>query len=55
MWLTVEGIEQAYGDNRVLSSLSFRVPAGVVRRSRMKRQCWLLGRRTMSPSSSSVT
>jgi len=30
MWLTVEGIEQAYGDNRVLSSLSFRVPAGAI-------------------------
>jgi iron(III) transport system ATP-binding protein len=30
MWLTVEGIEQAYGDNRVLSDLSFRVPAGAI-------------------------
>jgi len=30
MWLTVEGIEQAYGDNRVLSQLSFRVPAGAI-------------------------
>jgi iron(III) transport system ATP-binding protein len=30
MWLTVEGIEQAYGDNRVLSELSFRVPAGAI-------------------------
>ena len=30
MWLTVEGIEQAYGDNKVLAELSFRVPAGVI-------------------------
>ena len=30
MWLTVEGIEQAYGDNRVLSDLSFRIPAGSI-------------------------
>ena len=30
MWLTVEGIEQAYGDNRVLKDLSFRVPAGAI-------------------------
>jgi iron(III) transport system ATP-binding protein len=30
MWLTVEGIEQAYGDNKVLSDLSFRVPAGAI-------------------------
>ena len=30
MWLTVEGIEQAYGDNRVLSNLSFRIPAGAI-------------------------
>ncbi|NGP52033.1 ABC transporter ATP-binding protein [Thioalkalivibrio sp. XN8] len=30
MWLTVEGIEQAYGDNRVLKSLSFRIPAGAI-------------------------
>lgn len=30
MWLTVEGIEQAYGDNCVLSSLSFRIPAGAI-------------------------
>jgi iron(III) transport system ATP-binding protein len=30
MWLTVEGIEQAYGNNRVLSNLSFRLPAGTI-------------------------
>jgi len=30
MWLTVEGIEQAYGDNRVLQDLSFRIPAGAI-------------------------
>ena len=30
MWLTVEGIEQAYGDNCVLSQLSFRIPAGAI-------------------------
>ena len=30
MWLTVEGIEQAYGDNRVLKDLSFRIPAGAI-------------------------
>jgi iron(III) transport system ATP-binding protein len=30
MWLTVEGIEQAYGENQVLSDLSFRVPAGAI-------------------------
>jgi iron(III) transport system ATP-binding protein len=30
MWLTVEGIEQAYGENRVLSNLSFRIPAGTI-------------------------
>lgn len=30
MWLTVEGIEQAYGDNQVLSNLSFRIPAGAI-------------------------
>jgi iron(III) transport system ATP-binding protein len=30
MWLTVEGIEQAYGDNKVLSNLSFRIPAGSI-------------------------
>jgi iron(III) transport system ATP-binding protein len=30
MWLTVEGIEQAYGDNKVLQDLSFRVPAGSI-------------------------
>jgi iron(III) transport system ATP-binding protein len=30
MWLTVEGIEQAYGDNRVLANLSFRIAAGSI-------------------------
>ena len=30
MWLTVEGIEQAYGENRVLKDLSFRIPAGSI-------------------------
>ena len=30
MWLTVEGIEQAYGENRVLKDLSFRIPAGAI-------------------------
>ena len=30
MWLTVEGIEQAYGDNQVLKSLSFGIPAGAI-------------------------
>jgi iron(III) transport system ATP-binding protein len=30
MWLTVEGIEQAYGDNKVLQDLSFRIPAGSI-------------------------
>jgi iron(III) transport system ATP-binding protein len=30
MWLTVEGIEQAYGENQVLSDLSFRIPAGAI-------------------------
>ena len=30
MWLTVEGIEQAYGDNHVLSDLSFRIAAGAI-------------------------
>jgi iron(III) transport system ATP-binding protein len=30
MWLTVEGIEQAYGDHQVLKSLSFRIPAGSI-------------------------
>ena len=30
MWLTVESIEQAYGDNRVLANLSFRIPAGAI-------------------------
>ena len=30
MWLTVEGIEQAYGDNKVLSNLSFRIAAGSI-------------------------
>jgi iron(III) transport system ATP-binding protein len=30
MWLTVESIEQAYGDNKVLRELSFRVAAGAI-------------------------
>jgi iron(III) transport system ATP-binding protein len=30
MWLTVEGIEQAYGKDQVLKDLSFRVPAGAI-------------------------
>ncbi len=30
MWLTVEGIEQAYGDNKGLSNLSFRIAAGSI-------------------------
>ena len=30
MWLTVEGVEQAYGDNQVLSNLSFRLAAGTI-------------------------
>ena len=30
MWLTVEGIEQAYGEQQVLKALSFGVPAGAI-------------------------
>ncbi len=30
MWLTVEGVEQAYGENQVLSNLSFRLGAGTI-------------------------
>jgi iron(III) transport system ATP-binding protein len=30
MWLTVEAIEQAYGENKVLQDLSFRIPAGAI-------------------------